>query len=109
MKKYRIQISLLLVLMIFLFIGCVQQEKPLKVTGKVLDAESGLVIPGCSVRIQMTREGTITDEDGNYSIQVIKGAYLFYSCEGYEADEVVVTQEKINMHLHPEKYIYFEF
>ncbi len=46
-----------------------QQEQPEKVTvtGKVTDA-SGAPLPGVTVVIQGTTEGTITDFDGNYSL-----------------------------------------
>lgn len=55
----------------------------LTVTGKVIDAtEEGM--PGVNVQVKGTTTGTITDFDGNYSIQVPNAkATLVFSFIGY--------------------------
>lgn len=54
------------------------------VTGKVVDAKSGLALPGVAVRIENTSQGTVTDVDGNYRLEVPSNdAVLLYSFIGY--------------------------
>ncbi|EJW91483.1 TonB-dependent receptor plug [gut metagenome] len=62
----------------------------LTVTGKVIDAtEEGM--PGVNVQVKGTTTGTITDFDGNYSIQVPNAkATLVFSFIGYNTQEVAV-------------------
>jgi len=61
------------------------------VTGKVSESESNEGLPGANVIVKGTSTGTVTDLDGNYSIQVPDGnASLVYSSVGYETAEVAV-------------------
>ncbi|MCK9206206.1 MAG: TonB-dependent receptor [Salinivirgaceae bacterium] len=63
------------------------QEK--QITGKVTDSE-GVGIPGVSVLIVGTSQGTITDLDGVYKISAITGV-LRFSFIGYVPQEINVT------------------
>ncbi|GAA4280840.1 SusC/RagA family TonB-linked outer membrane protein [Gaetbulibacter aestuarii] len=63
------------------------QEKT--VSGTVTDA-SGLPLPGATVLVKGTANGTSTDFDGNYSIQTSQGSTLVFSFVGYTTKEVVV-------------------
>ena len=68
------------------------------VTGKVTDADgSGLI--GVNILQKGTGNGTITDFDGNYSVELIEGEKILnYSYTGYEPVEVEVgTQTQINI------------
>lgn len=66
-----------------------QQQK--SVTGKVTDS-SGSPLPGVSVVVKGTTNGTITDADGNYSISNIpENATLQFSFVGMKVQEVVVV------------------
>jgi hypothetical protein len=61
------------------------------VTGKVSESENNEGLPGANVIVKGTSTGTVTDLDGNYSIQVPDGnASLVYSSVGYETAEVAV-------------------
>jgi TonB-linked SusC/RagA family outer membrane protein len=75
-----------------------QQSK--KVTGKVTDS-SGSSLPGVSVVVKGTTNGTITDADGNYSLANIPAnATLQFSFVGMKMQEVVVgNQTTINVTL----------
>lgn len=70
-----------------------------KVTGE--DA-SGL--PGVTIRIKGTSQGTVTDLDGNYTIAVPdEGATLVYSFVGYVTQSVAVkNQTTVNVSLAPD-------
>lgn len=41
-----------------------------KITGKVIDAETKETLLGVRIQVKGTSQGTITDNDGNYTIEV---------------------------------------
>ena len=49
-----------------------------KISGKVTDASTGDPIPGASVIIENTTIGTLTDFDGNFSLEG-NTKYLYFS------------------------------
>lgn len=67
----------------------VPQSKNVKVMGNVAD-ETGEVLIGASVMVKGTTVGTITDIDGNFSLDASKGATLQISYIGYISKEVTV-------------------
>lgn len=60
------------------------------VKGKVTD-EKGEAIPGVSVTVQGTQQGTLSDAEGQYTIQVSGNATLVFSFLGYLKQEVAVA------------------
>jgi len=76
------------------------------VTGNVTSAEDGSAMIGASVLLKGTTVGTITDMNGNYSIEVPSGSdILTYSFIGFAAKQVEVgDQTRINVVLEPEKF-----
>lgn len=61
------------------------------ITGTVTDQESGEGLPGVNVLVKNTTTGTITDLDGNYSIEVTEfDNLLVFSFVGYITQEVEV-------------------
>lgn len=62
-----------------------------KVSGRVTAQEDGSVLPGVSVRIKNTNNGTATDAKGNYSLNASSGDILVFSFIGYNDREVPVT------------------
>ncbi len=74
----------------------VQQQKT--VSGTVSDAND--VVIGASIIEKGTSNGTVTDLDGNFTLNVKPGATLVISYIGYKTQEVVVgNQSKINVTL----------
>lgn len=70
------------------------------ITGKVTGASDGIPLIGVNVIIAGTSTGTVTDLDGNYSIDANEGNVLVFSYTGYKAQEVTVgTQRVINISL----------
>lgn len=66
------------------------------VTGKVVDEEEGLPIPGVTVRIKNSNTNSITDENGVYKITVPnKQAVLIFSYIGYNPQEKLVGEASI--------------
>lgn len=71
------------------------------ITGTVTD-EQGVPLPGASVVEKGTTNGTQSDFDGNYTIEVNDGAVLLISYIGYEAQEIPVSgQSTISVSLEP--------
>ncbi|MCQ2215293.1 MAG: TonB-dependent receptor [Bacteroidales bacterium] len=71
------------------------------VTGVVVD-ELDSPIPGVNVVVSGTTNGTITDFDGKYSINVPDGAQLTFSFIGYNVVTIPVTGTKHDVKLEPE-------
>lgn len=68
----------------------VQQVENLTVKGKVVDA-AGEPLIGVSILVKGTTNGTVTDIDGNFTVQVPKGATLEISYIGYTTQSLVVS------------------
>ncbi len=69
-------------------------ERKSHVTGTIVDATGEPVI-GANVVVKGTANGTITDIDGNFSLDAPEGAILQVSYIGYADQEVKVGKQKI--------------
>jgi TonB-dependent starch-binding outer membrane protein SusC len=76
----------------------VRHQQPRTVSGKVTDSE-GQPLPGVSIVIKGTTQGTVTNADGEYSLtNVSSDATLVFSFVGMRTQEVFVgTQTKLNV------------
>ena len=73
------------------YANAINQQK--KLTGKVVD-ESGQPIPGVSILVKGTDQGTITNVDGIYEIANLnEEAVLVFSFVGFVNQEVVVSNQ----------------
>ena len=63
------------------------QQKSGKVTGRVLDAKGEPII-GATIMEKGTSNGTITDFDGNFILEVFQNAMLEVSYVGYQSQEL---------------------
>ncbi|MBP8789870.1 MAG: TonB-dependent receptor [Breznakibacter sp.] len=89
--------------LLFLFLLVAKgQAQERTVSGAVTGAGDGKPIPGVSVIIKGTSQGTITDMDGNYSLKASMGDLLVFSFIGMEPATVEVTSEVINVVLKEE-------
>ena len=68
-------------------VASVQQTK--QVSGHVADSQGPLI--GATVMEKGTTNGTVTDFEGNFSLNVSPGATLVVSYVGYESQEVKAT------------------
>ena len=91
MKKISLIIAVLCMMVQF---GFAQQ---LTVTGVVTSKDDGEPIIGASILVKGTTNGTITDFDGNYSINVAKGETLVVSYVGMKTQEIVVKNAMQNI------------
>lgn len=75
-------------------------EKKVKVSGRVTEQATSEPMVGVSIFIKGGNGGTITDIDGNYSIEVDPKQTLVFSFIGYETKEVAVgSKTNISIHL----------
>lgn len=89
-------------LFLFFFLSALAINAQRTVTGEIISLEDGLPVIGASVAVKGTATGTITDIDGNYSVNVPDNATLVFSFVGMETQEVRVgTQSVINISLKP--------
>ncbi len=65
-----------------------------RVTGSITD-ENGEALPGATIQEKGTSNGTITDVDGNFSLNVAGGATLTVSFVGYQTQEVNVNNRSV--------------
>lgn len=68
----------------------VPQQQAKTITGVVLD-EAGIPVIGANIVVKGTTNGTITDFDGNFSIEAAPGQLLAISYIGYLPMDVAVT------------------
>ncbi len=68
----------------------VEQPQKKGIKGSVTDGK-GMPIPGATIMIKGTTIGTVTDPDGNFTLQIpLDAKILSFSFVGYEAQEVPV-------------------
>src|SRR5690554_1444345 len=74
------------------------------ITGKVTADNEPEGIPGVNVRVQGTMEGTITDIDGSYSIEVPEGSkVLIFSFVGFATQKIPIdNRTEVNVVLEPD-------
>lgn len=66
------------------------------VSGKITAAEDGSTLPGVNVVLKGTTNGTVTDVDGNYRLNVpSSGGTLVYSFIGLQTQEVAIGERSI--------------
>ena len=84
MKNLKQIMFLLMLLNLSILLG---QQKT--ITGLVID-DQGIPLPGATVVVVETGDGTTTDFDGNYTIGAEEGQTLAFSYVGYTTQEIAV-------------------
>ncbi len=83
-----------LILLLSLLLGNFAMAQQTVLTGKVTDSSSGESLPGVSIVVKGTTNGTITSVDGNFTLQVNKGDIVQFSFVGYKKQEIVAQGQK---------------
>lgn len=92
-----LKIVLFLVALLTFSMGYAQQKT---ITGKVTDAGNGEPLPGVTIVVKGTTNGTITNFDGAFSLNTEEGQTLAFSFIGYTPQEVLVgSSNVINLEL----------
>ena len=79
--------------LLLLLFASVSSLKAQNISGVVSDAK-GMTIPGVSVTVKNTQEGTTTDIDGKYEIKAASNAVLVFSFIGFKTQEIAVNGKK---------------
>ncbi len=85
--------NLYLFVLLFFVAGSVFAQA-IKVSG-IVTTGNGKTLPGVSILIQGTTQGTITDLHGRYSIEVNKGAVLQFSYIGFDTQKITVGNSTV--------------
>lgn len=95
--------SFVLLIMFSSFTILVSGQQNINVRGTIVDAEEKQPMIGVSVLVEGTDKGTITDFDGNFSLDLVaSNAKLVFSYLGYEKKEVPIgNRTLINVELIP--------
>ena len=89
----------LLFMLVALFSFTAINAQQMTVSGTVTDATDGMPLPGVTVAVKGTTQGTITTPDGQYSINVESGQTIVFSFIGYKSQEVVAASTTVNIAL----------
>ena len=89
MRKY-----LLLIMISFVSMQLFGQGRT--ITGKITDADNGEYMPGVTILLDGTQNGTISDFDGKYTINVPEsGGTLVFSFVGYETQRITLGEKNV--------------
>ena len=88
MKK-EVKVLLVVLLMFVSNIGWAQQAK---ITGTVKD-QDGNELPGVTIVVKGTTSGTVSDSDGNFSLNAAKGSVLVFSFVGMNSQEIQIENQ----------------
>ena len=70
------------------------------ISGTVKVSEDNMPLPGVNVIIKGTNNGTVTDMQGKYSLEVTPNAILVFSAIGSVSQEIEISgQEELNVSL----------
>jgi iron complex outermembrane receptor protein len=75
----------------------------MRVSGKVIDAQTGETLPGVSVKLKGSTDGTVTDVTGSYHIEAAENNTLVFSFIGYVSQELPVSGATLNVSLKPDQ------
>jgi hypothetical protein len=88
---------------LFLFLGSMTGLAAQKVSGTIKDTGTSEPIIGAAVSLKGTSKGTVSDVNGNFSLELgekEKNATLVISFVGYETQEIAINgQETLNIAL----------
>jgi TonB-linked SusC/RagA family outer membrane protein len=78
------------ILVCFMFIGLSVIAQDIQITGTITNAEDGNALPGVSVGVKGTTNGTATDVNGKYTIKAPTNGVLIFSFVGMQSQEVEI-------------------
>ncbi|MBI9033610.1 MAG: SusC/RagA family TonB-linked outer membrane protein [Bacteroidales bacterium] len=88
-------------LVIFALISFTGYSQTIKISGTITDATDGSPLIGATVLEKNTSNGTVTNLDGLYSLEVKQGAFLVFSYIGYEKQEIQISSTTLNVQMNP--------
>ena len=98
-KRYDWMQSYLRILMAFLmlmFVTSGYSRQASQVSGKVVSVDDNEPLPGVSILVKGTSRGTVTNMEGEFSVQAAPGDMLTVSFIGFETQEVAISGGRTN-------------
>ena len=86
----------IIALIVFVIVYLPVQAQQITVTGKVLSGKDQTPLAGVSVQASASR-GTVTRNDGSFTVLAAVGTRLHLTMEGYLPTEVQVTQADLGI------------
>ncbi|HTJ49006.1 MAG TPA: SusC/RagA family TonB-linked outer membrane protein, partial [Cyclobacteriaceae bacterium] len=87
-------------LLLMAMLICHAQAQEITISGRVISKDDNQPMPGVSIVIKGIAQGAVTDADGLYKINVLKGSTLVFSFLGMDSQEFSITdQTTINVTL----------
>lgn len=80
-------------LLVFVFLSAFAFAQQYTITGSVVSCEDQSTLPGVSVIIKGSTTGTITDIDGNFSLNANVSDVLVFSFVGMKSQEIAVNSD----------------
>jgi TonB-linked SusC/RagA family outer membrane protein len=88
--------KLFLISLLFIFVQTTFAQTK-TITGTVKNKADGIPIPGVTILIKGTTKSSVTDLDGNYTINASSADALVFSYIGFETKELKVTEKTTNL------------
>lgn len=82
------------ILFLSLLLGNYAMAQQIALSGKVTDQATGETLPGVSIVVKGTNNGTISDMDGNFTLNVNRGEAVQFSYVGYQRQEIVIENQQ---------------
>ena len=70
-----------------------------RITGSVIDVDTKEVLPGATIMVKNANRGTVTDKDGNFSLEAQPGDLLAISFVGYTSQDVAVGNGPLDIRM----------
>ena len=91
--KHRMKRRLLVLFLFAVSVGYAHAQQ--QVSGKVTSSEDGSALPGVNVVVVDSQQGSITDVDGNYKLDIPENSSLRFSYIGYVDVIVLVGNQSV--------------
>jgi TonB-linked SusC/RagA family outer membrane protein len=92
-KLYQVTLKVFVIAMLFTSVQALAQST--RITGTVTSGDDGTALPGVSIVEKGTTNGTVTDAEGRYSLNVSENAILVFSFVGFQSQEISVAGKSV--------------
>ncbi len=93
-----------LILTLLLFLTCLKlTAQEINISGTVTSSDDGATLPGVTIHVEGTSQGTLSDVNGHFQLKAnVTARTLIFSFVGYETETVKIGKDTtINVYLNP--------
>lgn len=102
MRQQNLKMGMLLVIAWLHLTLCANAQEPVNVTGKVTNSADSKPLAGVTIQVKGESSSTSSDANGAYTIRARQGSTLVFSFLGFDTQEVVASNNVVNMALVPQ-------